>query len=88
MPVYKSIDIRTACMAEEERWRNILTVIRFAHEARQTTEEKQAGLTENLGQISTEKFKVVYEALDMNEWTRLKDWFLQGEIKVGGLTVF
>lgn len=87
MPVYKSIDIRTACITEEGRWRNILTVIRFAHETRQTTEEKQAGLATNLGKISTEKFKVVHETLDINEWTRLKDWFLQGEIKVGDLTV-
>jgi len=87
MPVYKSIDIRTACITEEDRWRNILTVIRFAHETKQTTEEKQAGLATNLGKISTEKFKVVYETLGIDEWTRLKDWFLQGEIKVGGLTV-
>lgn len=85
--VYRSIDVRTACIAEERGWRNILTAIRFTHETPPETVKKQESLATNLGKIEGEKFKVVYETLDMNMWTHLKDQFLQREITVGGLAV-
>jgi len=85
--VYKSIDLRTACIAEEDHWRNILTVIRFTHETILETKKKQADLATNFGKIDTENFKVVYETLHIKEWTGLKNRFLDGEIAVGGLKV-
>ena len=62
-PVYKSIDVRIACLREESgRWRNVLTVLRFSDQDSSALRASLRNLVTELGVIADEEFRIVLEA--------------------------
>lgn len=81
--VYKSIDIRVACLRENDLdWRNVLTVIRFSNHELDTLHSTQARLVERLGRIDDERFKTILAARPFSQWQTLNRQIMEGKIEI------
>ena len=87
-PVYKSIDIRIACLREDSgRWRNVLTVVRFSNKDTPALQAALRKLVADFGLIDDERFRTVLEARPFGEWQTWNEQFTAGEVHVSGLAV-
>ncbi len=85
--VYKSLEIRTACFNDGSSWRNILTVIRFSNDEKKIVEERVMQHFARLGNIRSEKFRIIFSTRDFDEWNSLIREFEQGGVLLGDLRI-
>jgi hypothetical protein len=65
---YKSIDVRTAAMKEEDSWVNALAVVRLSHEEPEAAARRLQLVQQRFLRVQTEHFRVNLVTLPFTEW--------------------
>lgn len=85
--VYKSIDLRIAIILIDDKWHNVLTLIRFSHENLEGIKKKYESLKSKWRPIKGDEFRIICKAFNINEWDNLLHQFSKGKIIVNDLEV-
>jgi len=75
-----SIDIRTASVRIDDKWLNVMTVVRLSSDSPATA---SAGVEETWGKhgaVRTNEFRIDYRVLPFEEWDNLLGEFNQGKL--------
>lgn len=70
--LYRSIDVRVIAYLKDSVWNASHVVIRFRLESVDDVQNQQNAVLQKYGRITNDEFKIVFEALDFNDWETIK----------------
>jgi hypothetical protein len=90
-----SIDIRTASVRIDNKWQNVMSVVRLSSDCIVTASVRVENVWGKHGSVHTDEFRIDYKVLPFTEWTALSGEFSAGQVRFTGphllelpLTVF
>jgi hypothetical protein len=76
-----SIDIRTASVLIENKWQNVMTVVRLSSDSAVTASVRVDGIRGKHGVVHADEFRIDYKVVAFAGWTALLAEFSQGQVR-------
>jgi len=85
--VYRSIDLRAVTALQDDKWRNVLTVIRFSQETTGELKIRHTSQKSRLKTVDTQRLKILRKAFSFDEWDHIRTQLSEGTILIDGIKI-
>jgi|ERR1022692_561838 hypothetical protein len=76
-----SIDIRTASVLIDNKWQNVMSVVRLSSDCIVPASARVEDIWGKHGSVHTDEFRIDYKVLAFTEWTALLGEFSAGQVR-------